>query len=79
SVSCEDAFLRGHARNWLYLPCESLWFPPRNLWTCEIRGEIFVEDNDDALEKCEVSLKGLKETDVSSAAATCAGYEEAQL
>ncbi|MCI18046.1 hypothetical protein A2U01_0039197 [Trifolium medium] len=37
----------------------------------EIRGGIFVEDNDDVLEKCEVSLKGLEETDASSAVATC--------
>ncbi|MCI97427.1 hypothetical protein A2U01_0118728, partial [Trifolium medium] len=35
------------------------------------------EDNDDVLERREVSLIGLEETDVSSAAATCAGYEEA--
>ncbi|MCI62305.1 hypothetical protein A2U01_0083562, partial [Trifolium medium] len=36
----------------------------------EIRGGIFVEDNDDILEKREVSLKGLEETDASSATAT---------
>ncbi|MCI28303.1 hypothetical protein A2U01_0049503, partial [Trifolium medium] len=54
-------------------------FPLRNLCAREIRGRIFVEDNDGALEKCEVSLKGLEETDVSSATTTCAGYEEAQL
>ncbi|MCI70497.1 hypothetical protein A2U01_0091760, partial [Trifolium medium] len=53
--------------------------PPRNLWTCEIRGEIFVEDNDDVLERLEVSLRGLEETDASSAVATCVGYEKAQL
>ncbi|MCI39836.1 hypothetical protein A2U01_0061068, partial [Trifolium medium] len=35
--------------------------PPHNLWTCKIRGGIFVEDNDDVLEKCEVSLIGLEE------------------
>ncbi|MCI58504.1 hypothetical protein A2U01_0079759, partial [Trifolium medium] len=76
-ASGEDAFLRGHGRNGLYFPCVSLWFPPRNL--CEIRGGIFVGDNDDAIEKREVSLKRLEETDASSATATCAGYEEAQL
>ncbi|MCI50566.1 hypothetical protein A2U01_0071810, partial [Trifolium medium] len=54
-------------------------FPPRNLWACEIRGRIFVEDNEDALEKCEVCLKGLEETDVSSAAAMCAGYGNVSL
>ncbi|MCI42836.1 hypothetical protein A2U01_0064073, partial [Trifolium medium] len=32
-----------------------------------------VEDNDDTLEKREVSLIGLEKTDASSAAATCAG------
>ncbi|MCI35875.1 hypothetical protein A2U01_0057096, partial [Trifolium medium] len=52
-------------------------FPPRNLWICEIRGGIFVEDNDDVFERCEVSLIRFEETDVSSAAATCTGYEEA--
>ncbi|MCI73705.1 hypothetical protein A2U01_0094969, partial [Trifolium medium] len=54
-----------------------LWIPPRNLWACETRGEIFVDDSDDTLEKCEVSLKGREETNVSSAAATCKGYEGA--
>ncbi|MCI55342.1 hypothetical protein A2U01_0076592, partial [Trifolium medium] len=73
----EDVFLRGDARNWPFLPCEGLGFPPRTLRRSETRGRIFVEDNDDALEKWEVSLKGLEETDVSSVAATCAGYEEA--
>ncbi|MCI57162.1 hypothetical protein A2U01_0078413, partial [Trifolium medium] len=38
-VSCEDAFLRGHARNGLYLPCESLGFPPRNLWHAKFEEE----------------------------------------
>ncbi|MCI61256.1 hypothetical protein A2U01_0082513, partial [Trifolium medium] len=51
--------------------------PPRNLRACAIRGRIFVADNDDSLEKCEISLKGLEKTDVSSVTATCAGYEEA--
>ncbi|MCI39054.1 hypothetical protein A2U01_0060283, partial [Trifolium medium] len=69
----------GHARNWLYLPCESLGFPPRNPWICKIRGGIFGEDNDDAFEKCEVSLKGLEETGASPDVATCIGYEKAQL
>ncbi|MCI97991.1 hypothetical protein A2U01_0119293, partial [Trifolium medium] len=58
---------------------ESLGFPLRNLWICEIRGGISVEDNDDVFERCEVSLIGLEETDASSVVATCAGYEEAQL
>ncbi|MCI43545.1 hypothetical protein A2U01_0064782, partial [Trifolium medium] len=35
-----------------------------------------VEDNDDVFERCEVSLIGLEETNVSSAAATCVAYEE---
>ncbi|MCI14439.1 hypothetical protein A2U01_0035570, partial [Trifolium medium] len=52
-------------------------FPPRSLWICKIRGRIFVEDNDDALERREVSLIGLEGTDVSSAAATCVACEEA--
>ncbi|MCI13004.1 hypothetical protein A2U01_0034116 [Trifolium medium] len=39
------------------LPLQSLGFPPSNLWTCEIRGGIFVEDNDDVLERREVSLR----------------------
>ncbi|MCI11399.1 hypothetical protein A2U01_0032499, partial [Trifolium medium] len=40
----------------------------------EMRG-IFVEDNDDVFERRKVSLIGLEETNVSSAAATCTGYE----
>ncbi|MCI21585.1 hypothetical protein A2U01_0042754 [Trifolium medium] len=51
--------------------------PPRYLWVCETRGGIFIEDNDDTLERREVSLMRLERTDVSSAVATCAGYEEA--
>ncbi|MCI59684.1 hypothetical protein A2U01_0080939, partial [Trifolium medium] len=48
-------------------------FPPRNLWTCEIRGGVFAEDNVDVLERREASLAGLEETDASSAVATCVG------
>ncbi|MCI33616.1 hypothetical protein A2U01_0054833, partial [Trifolium medium] len=48
----------------------------RNLWTCEIRGGIFVEDNDDVFKKREVSLIGFEETGVSFAAATCTGYDD---
>ncbi|MCI34552.1 hypothetical protein A2U01_0055772 [Trifolium medium] len=65
--------------NGFHLSNEGFVIPLRNVWACEFRGETIVEDNDDTLEKCEVSLKRLEETDVSSAAATCAGYEEAQL
>ncbi|MCI96450.1 hypothetical protein A2U01_0117750, partial [Trifolium medium] len=51
--------LRGHARNGLHLFSEGFVVPPRNLWACEFRGETGVEDNDDTLEKREVSSKGL--------------------
>ncbi|MCI46064.1 hypothetical protein A2U01_0067304, partial [Trifolium medium] len=67
----------GYARKRFYFLCESLGFPPRNLWTCEIRGGIFVDDNDDVFERREVSLIGPEETDASSATATYKGYEEA--
>ncbi|MCH97138.1 hypothetical protein A2U01_0018131, partial [Trifolium medium] len=54
----EDApHLRGDARNRLNFLCKSLGFPPSILWMCEIRGGIFVEDNDDVLERREVSLR----------------------
>ncbi|MCI29240.1 hypothetical protein A2U01_0050449 [Trifolium medium] len=59
------------------LSLRSLGFLHRNLWTREIRGDVFVGDNADVLERREVSLIGLKKIDVSSAAATCKGYEGA--
>ncbi|MCI50594.1 hypothetical protein A2U01_0071838, partial [Trifolium medium] len=45
----------------------------------QLRGGNHVSDIDEVLDRRMVSSMGLEETDVSSAAATCAGYEEAQL
>ncbi|MCI04069.1 hypothetical protein A2U01_0025111, partial [Trifolium medium] len=53
----DTSHLRGDARNCLYFLWKSFGFPPRNLWTYEMRGGIFVEDNDDVLEGREVSLR----------------------
>ncbi|MCI48560.1 hypothetical protein A2U01_0069803, partial [Trifolium medium] len=55
---------------------EKAIFCPQNSVT-RLRGGNHVIDNDEVLDRRVVSSMGLERTDVSSAAATCAGCEGA--